>query len=63
MLLIMDLSDVLLDLAKMFKYAGFKNAADGTFAGFVLSWFGFRLVIYPWVVLGTCGEGLWMFWV
>lgn len=45
-----DLADILLPMAKMFKYADWKGAADAAFAAFALLWIptrhGIFLIIY-----------------
>lgn len=50
-LLVHDLSDVLLEGAKLAKYAGRELAASLTFAAFALSFFALRLVVYPAVLI------------
>ncbi|GAQ85769.1 LAG1 longevity assurance homolog 3 [Klebsormidium nitens] len=50
-LLAHDLSDVLLEGAKLAKYAGRELAASLTFAAFALSFFALRLVYYPAVLI------------
>lgn len=56
-LLIMDVSDIFLDLAKMLKYSNNEGLATISFATFFLSWVVCRLIIYPWKVLGLCLPG------
>ncbi|GAA5829750.1 hypothetical protein JCM5353_002218 [Sporobolomyces roseus] len=42
----MDLCDIFLPLAKLFKYAGARKFSDATFAAFLVSWIVTRHVIY-----------------
>ncbi len=51
MLLLHDPVDALLEAAKILKYSGAMDAANGTFAAFVAAWLGLRLVAYPLGVL------------
>ncbi|KAG0558995.1 hypothetical protein KC19_10G070900 [Ceratodon purpureus] len=50
-LLVHDVSDVLLESAKLCKYSGFEVGASLMFGLFVLSWFTLRLLIFPfWII-------------
>ncbi|GAA5932820.1 uncharacterized protein JCM15063_002214 [Sporobolomyces koalae] len=42
----MDFTDILLPLAKLFKYAGAQKCSDATFAFFLVSWIATRHVVY-----------------
>ena len=55
-----DLSDVLLEAAKLCKYCGAEAASTAIFVAFMLSWFLARLVYFPfWVIRSTlCAPGL-----
>lgn len=46
-LLAHDISDILLEGAKLFKYSKNEIGASITFALFALSWLVFRLVYFP----------------
>lgn len=53
-LLCHDVSDVLMEAAKLFKYCGAEAASTAIFVAFMLSWFGARLVYFPlWVIRST----------
>ncbi|CAF1076082.1 unnamed protein product [Adineta ricciae] len=64
-LFVHDISDVLLELTKLLhymsvrqggeKYPQYENAANGSFIIFTLSWFVFRLYLYPLKVLYSTG--------
>lgn len=49
-LVLFDLCDILLPLAKMFKYMSLEPLPDITFVLFLLSWLVTRQVLYPFVV-------------
>lgn len=50
-MLVHDVSDVLLESAKLCKYSAFEAGASVLFGFFVLSWFILRLVIFPfWII-------------
>lgn len=49
-----DASDVLMEAAKVFKYAEKELAASVIFGCFAISWFILRLVFFPfWVIKAT----------
>ncbi len=56
-LFVHDGSDVLLELAKLFNYSAWRTGADVTFVLFAISFFVFRLVIYPMHVLNSAMFG------
>jgi len=47
----MDLVDVFLEMAKFFNYLRFDLVANVSFMMLVLSWIGFRLMMFPLVVI------------
>jgi TLC domain len=49
-----DCNDVLLEAAKLFKYAGLEGAATAAFVSFLLSWVATRLTYYPLWILRSC---------
>ena len=50
-MLLHDPSDVCLESAKVSQYLGFESAATGFFVLLLLSWFGLRLVVFPfWLI-------------
>lgn len=53
-LLCHDCNDVLMELAKLFKYAGWKRSSNLTFAGFTVSWVLTRLYAFPFIVIRAC---------
>lgn len=57
-LLVHDLSDVLLEGAKLCKYGGRETAASVTFGFFALSFLLLRLVYYPLVLIYSTRWGL-----
>ena len=49
-----DVSDILLECAKMFNYCQKDTVADSLFGLFMLSWALLRLVYFPgWVIWST----------
>ena len=50
-LLLHDASDVLMESAKLFNYAGHAVGANTFFALFALSWIALRLLLFPFVVV------------
>merc|ERR1712080_566239 len=52
-LVLHDTADVLLDIAKMCKYANWQKMCNLTFALFVLTWIITRLYMYPKYVMYT----------
>ncbi len=48
-----DCSDVFLENAKLFKYAGVERISDVLFLSFAASWTVLRLVVYPYWILGS----------
>jgi len=46
-LILMDVSDIFLGIAKMQKYLGFENLCNVTFGFFMLSWIITRHILYP----------------
>ena len=56
-LLVHNVSDVLLDSAKLFKYANYQRTCDTLFALFTLSWIATRIGIYPtWIIYSVAVE-------
>jgi len=56
-LLVHDFADHWLELAKLFRYAGYNTACDATFALFTLVWAFSRLGLFPsWVCYSTIVE-------
>ncbi|GAA6064339.1 hypothetical protein JCM10212_002315 [Sporobolomyces blumeae] len=55
-LCIMDLSDIFLPLAKLFKYAGAQKCSDATFALFLVSWIVTRHYMFGIVLWSVCTE-------
>lgn len=56
-LLIHDCADVLLEAAKMAKYANYQRLCDVLFAFFALTWIVTRLGVYPsWILYSTTIE-------
>jgi len=56
-LLVHDFADHWLELAKLFRYAGYNNACDTTFAIFTFTWAFSRLGLFPsWVCYSTIIE-------
>ncbi len=50
-LLLHDISDIFMELAKLFKYSRNELGASISFSLFVVSWFVLRLIIFPlWVI-------------
>src|SRR4051812_39210203 len=46
-----DIADILLELAKLFRYAGWSMAVNCTFVVFFFTWIGTRLVYFPgWII-------------
>ena len=52
-LVLHDMADVLLEVAKMCKYANWQKTCNMTFALFVLTWIVTRLYVYPKYVVYT----------
>ncbi|GAA5958078.1 hypothetical protein JCM3765_002801 [Sporobolomyces pararoseus] len=52
----MDFTDILLPLAKLFKYAGAQKRSDTTFALFLVSWIATRHVIYGMILWSVIFE-------
>ncbi|KPV75828.1 uncharacterized protein RHOBADRAFT_64840 [Rhodotorula graminis WP1] len=52
----MDLVDILLPLAKLFKYTGRHKASDGTFAAFLVCWIVTRHVIFGRIIWSVVSE-------
>lgn len=50
-LLIHDVSDVLMEAAKMCKYCGAETASTVLFVVFMISWFTARLVYFPYSII------------
>jgi len=54
-------SDLLLALAKLFRYLGMKMVTDAFFIVFTLSWIYFRIYLYPLKCLVVSATGPWRF--
>ena len=53
-LLVHDLTDHWLELAKLFRYAGWNSACDASFVVFTVTWAFSRLGLFPtWVIYST----------
>ncbi|GAA5967986.1 hypothetical protein JCM11641_003689 [Rhodosporidiobolus odoratus] len=52
----MDLADIFLPLAKLFKYTGNDSASDATFAVFLVTWIVTRHVIFPKIIWSLVTE-------
>ena len=52
-LVLHDMADVLLEIAKMCKYANWQKLCNMTFGAFVITWIVTRLYIYPKYVVYT----------
>ena len=50
-LLIHDVSDILMEAAKMCKYCGAETASTALFVVFMISWFTARLVYFPYSII------------
>ncbi len=48
-----DCSDVFLENAKLFKYAGVERISDVLFLSFAASWTVLRLMVYPYWIIGS----------
>jgi len=54
-------SDLLLAVAKLFRYLGMKITTDITFVIFSISWFFFRLYLFPLKCILASANGTWRF--
>ncbi|CAK9210723.1 unnamed protein product [Sphagnum troendelagicum] len=58
-LLLHDISDIFMELAKLFKYSRNELGASISFSLFVVSWFVLRLIIFPlWVIWSISVEAI-----
>ena len=53
-LLCHDISDIMMEAAKLCKYAGLETASTALFVGFMVTWLLARLTYYPfWIIRST----------
>lgn len=56
-LVLMDVNDIFLAMAKILKYLGFSTACDATFGVFIISWIVLRHGLYNYITWSAAYEG------